>query len=321
MKKRSKTCGSSEVHDDAPLGDLQVRLNRLKLLVPERFQRHRGSGSLVDGQIEMRRRERLWARRVQRRMQFEETCGDDSKGSTCSVDDMMSMLNQAEAISSTLASDFQGNRPNPLLLNKVRFQQKKLLEKLNRKHDAVNMHDETYHCHRDHFSDTDYGSTDSDQNATFRNDRRSRNSTSPTEHTTDRIQQGINRLLNDQVHLSDTINRLSDERSRIQSYLHNIYSHDNDAGWHRRQSNVKNQSHLPKTIFDSLSKWKVKRSMEYFDCPICLMKMTCGDDVTSVHGEHIFHTQCIKKWFNRSSLCPLCKLDCSSKRERQLGKK
>ena len=272
MKKRSKTCGSSEVHDDAPLGDLQVRLNRLKLLVPERFQRHRGSGSLVDGQIEMRRRERLWARRVQRRMQFEETCGDDSKGSTCSVDDMMAMLNQAEAISSALASDFQGNRPNPLLLNKVRFQQKKLLEKLNRKHDAVNMHDETYHCHRDHFSDTDYGSTDSDQNATFRNDRRSRNSTSLTEHTTDRIQQGINRLLNDQVHLSDTINRLSDERSRIQSYLHNIYSHDSDAGWHRRQSNVKNHSHLPKTIFDSLSKWKVKRSMEYFDCPICLMK-------------------------------------------------
>ena len=125
MKRRGKACGSGEVQDDAPLGDLQARLNRLKLLVPERFQRQRGTGSLVDGQIEMRRRERLWARRVQRRMQFEEMCDDNSKGSTCSVDDMMAMLNQAEAISSALATDFQGNRPNPILLNKVRFQQKK----------------------------------------------------------------------------------------------------------------------------------------------------------------------------------------------------
>ena len=319
MKRRGKACGPGEVQDDAPLGDLQARLNRLKLLVPERFQRQRGTGSLVDGQIEMRRRERLWARRVQRRMQFEEMRDDNSKGSTCSVDDMMAMLNQAEAISSALATDFQGNRPNPILLNKVRFQQKKLLKRLNRKNEAVNMHDETSDCHKDYFSVTDNSPTDSDQNPAFRIDRRSRSCMS--EHTTDRIQQGINRLLNEQVHLSNTINHLSDERSRIQSYLHNIYRHDNDAAWHTRQSNVKNQARLSKTSFESLSKWKVKRSMEYFDCPICLMKMTCGDDVTSVHGEHIFHTQCIKKWFNRSSLCPLCKLDCSSKRERQLGKK
>ena len=181
------------------------------------------------------------------------------------------------------------------------------------------MHDETSHCHKNYFSVTDNSPTDSDQNVLLFELIDAAEVV--CQHTTDRIQQGINRLLNDQVHLSNTINRLSDERSRIQSYLHNIYRHDNDAAWHSRQSNVKNQARLSKTSFESLSKWKVKRSMEYFDCPICLMEMTCGDHVTSVHGEHIFHTQCIKKWFNRSSLCPLCKLDCSSRQERQRCKK
>ena len=322
MKRGHRPTGSNGDRDDATLGDLQARLNRLKLLVPERFQRHTGSsGSAVDGHIEVRRKERLWARRVQRRMQLEEMRDNNSKGSTCSVDDMMAMLNQAEAISSALATDFRGDRPNPLLWNQVRFQHKQLLEQLNRNQGELSMHAEDSHCHQNTWSTNDNSSLDSNQNVYFRNDRRSRSSEPRSENTSDRIQQGINRLLNDQVDLNDTISRLSDERSRMQSYLHNIYSQDNDANWHSRQSNFKNQARLSKAIFDSLSKWKVPRSMEYFDCPICLMEMSCGNEVTSVHGEHIFHTECIKVWFDRSSLCPLCKQDCSSRRESQHGKK
>ena len=38
--------------------------------------------------------------------------------------------------------------------------------------------------------------------------------------------------------------------------------------------------------------------------------MSYGNKVLSAHGTHIFHKKCIQTWFQRSTLCPLCKHDC-----------
>lgn len=42
------------------------------------------------------------------------------------------------------------------------------------------------------------------------------------------------------------------------------------------------------------------------DCPICLDKISDGDKKI-IKCSHIFHEECINKWFERSHQCPLCR--------------
>ena len=42
------------------------------------------------------------------------------------------------------------------------------------------------------------------------------------------------------------------------------------------------------------------------DCPICFDKIT-GVDKTVLKCNHLFHKECIDKWFEKSHCCPLCR--------------
>ena len=42
------------------------------------------------------------------------------------------------------------------------------------------------------------------------------------------------------------------------------------------------------------------------DCPICFDKITRVDK-TVLKCNHLFHKECIDKWFKKSHCCPLCR--------------
>ena len=42
-------------------------------------------------------------------------------------------------------------------------------------------------------------------------------------------------------------------------------------------------------------------------CAICLVQMAVGVSVVDLPCMHVFHSNCILEWFERSDLCPLCK--------------
>ena len=45
-------------------------------------------------------------------------------------------------------------------------------------------------------------------------------------------------------------------------------------------------------------------------CSICLDDLNCGEEVRQLPCKHVFHEDCVGKWLTeRSSTCPLCKLD------------
>jgi hypothetical protein len=44
-------------------------------------------------------------------------------------------------------------------------------------------------------------------------------------------------------------------------------------------------------------------------CSICLNNITTGQDVTSLPCDHMFHSQCIQRWFRRNATCPVCRAE------------
>jgi len=49
-----------------------------------------------------------------------------------------------------------------------------------------------------------------------------------------------------------------------------------------------------------------KRHFFQMDCPICLDQIE-HEDKFQTYCCHVFHKECIEKWFNRSHKCPLCR--------------
>jgi len=42
------------------------------------------------------------------------------------------------------------------------------------------------------------------------------------------------------------------------------------------------------------------------DCPICLDKIK-EEDKKTIKCSHVYHKECIDKWFERAHQCPLCR--------------
>jgi len=55
---------------------------------------------------------------------------------------------------------------------------------------------------------------------------------------------------------------------------------------------------LPKIVFNE---------SEQQNCPICLEAYQKGDLLTSLSCAHFFHVDCLARWFQRSTQCPLCR--------------
>lgn len=51
---------------------------------------------------------------------------------------------------------------------------------------------------------------------------------------------------------------------------------------------------------------KQKDSNNYKECVICLENMIYNEDLIMINCSHIYHKECIQKWLNRNSICPLC---------------
>jgi len=60
-------------------------------------------------------------------------------------------------------------------------------------------------------------------------------------------------------------------------------------------------SALPKVRFNQA---------EEQQCSICLEQFQCGELLTALPCLHFFHVSCITRWFEQSTQCPLCRLDC-----------
>jgi hypothetical protein len=53
---------------------------------------------------------------------------------------------------------------------------------------------------------------------------------------------------------------------------------------------------------------------ETFDCTICLMEVSDGEQVGVLSCSHIFHVDCLREWIIRRNACPLCQTEISTPR-------
>lgn len=45
-------------------------------------------------------------------------------------------------------------------------------------------------------------------------------------------------------------------------------------------------------------------------CTICLENYKKGELIIELPCKHLFHKECLSKWFNHNNICPLCKSNC-----------
>lgn len=57
-----------------------------------------------------------------------------------------------------------------------------------------------------------------------------------------------------------------------------------------------------------IKKYEIKQTKQtkMTDCSIC-MDVMCNEHVTHTKCKHVFHTNCLKKWTDLNTNCPLCR--------------
>ena len=57
-----------------------------------------------------------------------------------------------------------------------------------------------------------------------------------------------------------------------------------------------------------------------YTCSVCLGRLTLAQDVLEItHCRHKFHAECVAKWLQKSSQCPMCRFDLATLREESAG--
>lgn len=84
---------------------------------------------------------------------------------------------------------------------------------------------------------------------------------------------------------------------------HVILSVERSAGWERLIESI--QRTVQKPILPEF------KADDEFDCAICQDKIEKGQMMTRLPCtetiNHIFHSECIDKWFDRKNTCPICR--------------
>ena len=62
-----------------------------------------------------------------------------------------------------------------------------------------------------------------------------------------------------------------------------------------------------KKLIKSYINNKLIFAFEKYKCNICLEGIPIENDVSYLPCLHKFHNQCILKWLNKNSICPICK--------------
>mmetsp|Transcript_106634 Transcript_106634/g.200923 ORF Transcript_106634/g.200923 Transcript_106634/m.200923 type:complete len:355 (-) Transcript_106634:43-1107(-) len=84
---------------------------------------------------------------------------------------------------------------------------------------------------------------------------------------------------------------------------------DTLAGSARRMvqlGSVANGQRLSDEEMEALPKIRFE-SVEQQSCAICLEAYSQGELLTALRCNHFFHTECLTRWFQRSTQCPLCR--------------
>ena len=93
------------------------------------------------------------------------------------------------------------------------------------------------------------------------------------------------------------LSHMDDLRSNLEALLERI----NQPAQHPVPDTIVNE--LPEITIDSVDKLDGDKK----DCTICLNSFKHGDKALILPCIHIFHTNCIKKWFKTQNTCPICK--------------
>ena len=89
-------------------------------------------------------------------------------------------------------------------------------------------------------------------------------------------------------------------------------------GYNNIDYNTLDDQNLKKALNDSkkeiinknsiIDDWK---SIDIFECPICLDYFEINDNIRILKCNHKFHKDCIDLWFDKQLNCPMCKSNLS----------
>ena len=89
---------------------------------------------------------------------------------------------------------------------------------------------------------------------------------------------------------------------RIKSCLERLTNNNNNNNNNNNDNDNDNDNDNNLTEFVN----KQNNEKNYKECVICLENMIYDEDLIIINCSHIYHKECIQKWLNRNSICPLC---------------
>lgn len=82
----------------------------------------------------------------------------------------------------------------------------------------------------------------------------------------------------------------------------------------REEQELEEDGELPPEMISRIKKKKIGKSKRC--CPVCLGPFQKGilenkaDEIARhLPCQHLFHNECIKNWFKKKSVCPICRMD------------
>ena len=77
--------------------------------------------------------------------------------------------------------------------------------------------------------------------------------------------------------------------------------------FNREEEGSDDDQELGEELLSKLKKMKIGKSKK--NCPVCLSHLEKDDLIRSLPCGHMYHNSCIKAWFKKKSVCPLCRMD------------
>ncbi|KAM3131100.1 hypothetical protein pb186bvf_016798 [Paramecium bursaria] len=93
----------------------------------------------------------------------------------------------------------------------------------------------------------------------------------------------------------------------VQQYENEIEQLQRQIEVEQQQKELKNGQGLPQKWLKKIKNMKMGKSSK--SCTICCNQFNKGDLILCLPCKHIFHDECAKPWFDRSTHCPNCRSD------------
>lgn len=103
-------------------------------------------------------------------------------------------------------------------------------------------------------------------------------------------------MYENQSYLTKTSKNKKTKNKTLKNFNNSIYYH-------------RTQVPASKDVLDTLPVIKFTEETATGECAICKCDWEKGDQGIDLPCHHIFHKDCIKKWFETSNLCPMCRYE------------